>query len=47
VLEIPDYRGRARQLKTSIQRAGGAERAADMVEGVLARAGSARSISAA
>jgi MGT family glycosyltransferase len=48
VLEVPEYRGRARQLKTSIERAGGVERAADIVEDVLARAGSGRrSITAA
>jgi UDP:flavonoid glycosyltransferase YjiC (YdhE family) len=47
VLENPAYRGRARQLKLSIERAGGVERAADIVEDVLARAVSGRSISAA
>jgi len=35
VLELPEYLGRARQLQMSIERAGGVERAADIVEGVL------------
>jgi UDP:flavonoid glycosyltransferase YjiC (YdhE family) len=47
VLEVPEYQRRARQLKMSIERAGGVERAADIVENVLARAGSTRSIPAA
>jgi UDP:flavonoid glycosyltransferase YjiC (YdhE family) len=47
VLEVPEYQRRASQLKTSIERAGGVERAADIVENVLARAGSTRSIPAA
>jgi zeaxanthin glucosyltransferase len=37
VLETPEYLRRAGQLKTSIHRAGGVERAADIVEGVIAR----------
>jgi MGT family glycosyltransferase len=37
VLEVPEYRARARQLKASIERAGGVERAADIVESVLGR----------
>jgi UDP:flavonoid glycosyltransferase YjiC (YdhE family) len=47
VLEDPAYRARARQLKTSIERAGGVGRAADIVENVLARTGSGRAIPAA
>jgi UDP:flavonoid glycosyltransferase YjiC (YdhE family) len=47
VLEVPEYSERARQLKMSIERAGGVERAADIVENVLARARSGRSITAA
>jgi UDP:flavonoid glycosyltransferase YjiC (YdhE family) len=47
VLEVPEYRGHARQLKMSIERAGGVERAADIVEDVLARDGSGRSMTAA
>ena len=35
VLEFPEYLARARQLQMSIERAGGVERAADIVEGVL------------
>jgi zeaxanthin glucosyltransferase len=47
VLEVPEYRGRARQLEMSIERAGGVARAADIVETVLARPGSRNSITAA
>lgn len=47
VLEVPEYRRRARELKTSIERAGGVERAADIIESALARAGSTQSPTAA
>jgi zeaxanthin glucosyltransferase len=47
VLEVPEYHGRARELRTSIERAGGVERAADMVESTLARAGSRSAVPAA
>jgi MGT family glycosyltransferase len=40
VLEVPEYHQRARDLKTSIEQAGGVERAADIVESAIARAGS-------
>jgi zeaxanthin glucosyltransferase len=40
VLEVPEYQRRAHQLKMSIQRAGGVERAADIVEDAVDRAAS-------
>ena len=47
VLEVPEFQRRARELKTSIERAGGVERAADIVESALARASSTQSPTAA
>lgn len=37
VLELPDYRRKAQMLKASIERAGGVERAADIVEAIAGR----------
>ena len=44
ILSIPDYHTRAVQLKMSIERAGGVERAADVIEGLLSSRADAESL---